>query len=77
MKITKFILALIIIIFSSYSLLSKNFESLPFMMFFLGAFMLLSGLSEFQKDRKRFEGYMFMAVSIFIFFVYIQGFLLN
>ncbi len=77
MKITKLILALIIIIFSSYSLISKNFESLPFMMFFLGVFMLLSGLSEFQKDRKRFEGYMFMGVSIFLFFVSIQGFLLN
>ena len=74
MKITKLILALIIIIFSSYSLISKNFESLPFMMFFSGVFMLLSGLSEFQKDRKRFEGYMFMGVSIFLFFVSIQGF---
>jgi len=39
--------------------------------------MLISGLSELQKDRKRFEGYMFLTVSIFIFFVSIQGFLLN
>ena len=74
MKITRFILALIVIALSSYSLISNNFESMPFMMLFLGAFMLVSGLSELQKDRKRFEGYMFIVVSIFIFFVSIQGF---
>nr|WP_255349290.1 DUF3953 domain-containing protein [Paenisporosarcina sp. HGH0030] len=46
-------------------------------MLFLGAFMLVTGLFELQKDRKRFEGYMFIIVSLFIFFVSIQGFLLN
>ncbi|WP_419960592.1 DUF3953 domain-containing protein [Psychrobacillus sp. BM2] len=34
--------------------------------------MLVPGLSELQKDRKRFEGYMFIIVSLFIFFVSIQ-----
>lgn len=77
MKITKFILMLIVIALSSYGLISGNYESIPFMMLFLGAFMLISGLSEQQKDRKRFEGYMFLTVSIFIFFVSLQGFLLN
>ena len=77
MKVIRIILAIIVIALSSYSLISKNFELMPFMMLFLGAFMLVTGLSELQKDRKRFEGYMFFIVSLFIFFVSIQGFLLN
>lgn len=77
MKIIRIILGIIVIALSSYSLISRNFELMPFMMLFLGAFMLVSGLSELQKDRKRFEGYMCIIVSLFIFFVSIQGFLLN
>lgn len=77
MKIIRIILGIIVIALSSYSLISRNFELMPFMMLFLGAFMLVTGLSEIQKDRKRFEGYMFIIVSLFIFFVSIQGFLLN
>ncbi|EPD52113.1 DUF3953 domain-containing protein [Paenisporosarcina sp. FSL H8-0542] len=77
MKIIRIILGIIVIALSSYSLISRNFELMPFMMLFLGAFMLVTGLFELQKDRKRFEGYMFIIVSLFIFFVSIQGFLLN
>ena len=77
MKIIRIILAIIVIVLSSYSLIRGNFELMPFMMLFLGAFMLATGLSELQKDRKRFEGYMFIVVSLFIFFVSLQGFLFN
>ncbi|MEK4760688.1 DUF3953 domain-containing protein [Viridibacillus sp. FSL E2-0187] len=34
--------------------------------------MLVIGLDELQKDRKRFEGYMWIIVSLFIFFVSIR-----
>ncbi|WP_397539205.1 DUF3953 domain-containing protein [Rummeliibacillus pycnus] len=77
MKIIRVLLGIIVIAFSSYCLISKNFELMPFMMLFLGAFMLATGLGELQKDRKRFEGYMCIIVSLFIFFVSIKGFLMN
>ncbi|MDM5312293.1 DUF3953 domain-containing protein [Peribacillus frigoritolerans] len=35
----------------------------------------MTGLSELQKDRKGFWGYMNIVISLFIFFVSIQGFL--
>lgn len=76
-KLTRIIFALIIIALSTYSLISRNFESMSFVMMLLGAFMLLTGLSELQKDRKKFEGYMFIVASLFIFSVTILGLLLD
>ncbi|MFS0762324.1 DUF3953 domain-containing protein [Peribacillus sp. 1P06PB] len=44
-------------------------------MFFLGAYLLVTGLAELQKDRKGFWGYMNIVVSLFLFFFYIPYFL--
>ncbi|WP_350302795.1 DUF3953 domain-containing protein [Peribacillus frigoritolerans] len=44
-------------------------------MFFLEAYMLVTGLAELQKDRKGFWGYMNIVVSLFLFFFYIPYFL--
>lgn len=77
MNIARLIFAIIAIALSSYSLISRDFVLMPIVMFFLGAYMLVTGLSELQKDRKRFEGYMFIIVSLFIFFVSIQGLLFH
>ncbi|MFE5430851.1 DUF3953 domain-containing protein [Peribacillus simplex] len=44
-------------------------------MFFLGAYILVTGLAELQKDRKGFWGYMNIVISFFIFLVYIPYFL--
>ncbi|MGG1483034.1 DUF3953 domain-containing protein [Peribacillus castrilensis] len=44
-------------------------------MFFLGAFMLVTGFVELQKDRKGFWGYMNIVISLFLFFFYIPYFL--
>ncbi|WP_458355335.1 DUF3953 domain-containing protein [Peribacillus frigoritolerans] len=71
----KIILALVVILLSGYSLITQTFELMPYYMFFLGAFMLMSGLAELQKDRKGFWGYMNIVISLFIFFVYIPDFL--
>ncbi|MGE7921272.1 DUF3953 domain-containing protein [Viridibacillus sp. NPDC093762] len=38
---------------------------------------LVTGLVELQKDRKRSEGYLFIIISLLIFFVSILDFLLN
>jgi len=77
MKITRFVLALIVIAISGYSLISKNFQTMPYMMLFLGGFMLVTGFSELLKDKLRFGGYMFITVSIFIFSVSLMGIFLN
>ncbi|MFY0804774.1 DUF3953 domain-containing protein [Peribacillus frigoritolerans] len=46
-------------------------------MFSQGELILVTGLSELQKDQKGFWGYMNIVISLFIFFVSIQGFLMN
>ncbi|WP_427138848.1 DUF3953 domain-containing protein [Psychrobacillus psychrodurans] len=72
MKVSRVLLGIIVIVFSSYILISKNYELMPFMMLLLGTLMLVSGIVELQKDRKKFEGYLFIIVSLFIFLVFIQ-----
>ncbi|MES1042629.1 DUF3953 domain-containing protein [Peribacillus simplex] len=46
---------------------------MPYYMFFLGTFMLVTGLAELQKDRKGFWGYRDIVISLFIFFFYISN----
>ena len=65
----RIILAIVVIVLSGYSLITQTFELFPYYMFFLGAFMLVTGLAELQKDRKGFWGYMNIAISLFIFFL--------
>ncbi|MGO4184988.1 DUF3953 domain-containing protein [Paenibacillus sp. TAF43_2] len=77
MKKSRIILAIIVFGLSCYSLTTKNFEMMPYLMFFLAIFMLVTGLAELQKDRKSFWGYMSIIVFLFALFVSIQGFLLN
>ncbi|MGE7759662.1 DUF3953 domain-containing protein [Peribacillus sp. NPDC097895] len=73
----RIILTIVVIVLSGYSLITQTFELLPYYMFFLGALTLMTGLAELQKDRKGFWGYMNIAISLFIFFVSKQAFLMN
>lgn len=77
LKILKVIFSIIVLTLAGYSLITKNFELSSYMIFFLGALMLVTGLAELQKDRKGFWGYMSIIASLFAFFVFIQGFLLK
>ncbi|MFF2287876.1 DUF3953 domain-containing protein [Peribacillus butanolivorans] len=77
LKILRIVFSIIVLILSGYVLITGNFELSSYMIFFLGALMLVTGLAELQKDRKRFWGYMSIIVSLYAFFVSIQGFLLN
>ncbi|MDM5360718.1 DUF3953 domain-containing protein [Peribacillus sp. ACCC06369] len=70
------ILAIVVIVISSYSLITEA-ELMPYYMLFLGALILVTGFAELQKDRKGFWGYMNIVISLFVFFVSIQGFLMN
>ncbi|PHD71575.1 hypothetical protein COF64_23495 [Bacillus sp. AFS043905] len=75
MKVVRTILAIVVIVLSGYSLITQTFELMPYYMFILGAFILVSGFIELQKDRKGFWGYMNIVISLFIFIFYIPYFL--
>ncbi|BFT70800.1 DUF3953 domain-containing protein [Paenibacillus sp. P36] len=77
LKKSKVIIAIFVICFSSYLLITKNFELMPFLMLTLAIFMLVTGLVEHQRNRKGFWGYLSILVSLFILFVSLQGFFLN
>jgi len=73
--VVRTILAIVVIVLSGYSLITQTFELMPYYMFILGAFILVSGFIELQKDRKGFWGYMNIVISLFIFIFYIPYFL--
>ncbi|RAZ69586.1 hypothetical protein DP119_02705 [Planococcus maitriensis] len=77
MKIIRIILNVIVIVFAAYVLFIEDFTLMPYVMLTMGIFMLVAGFEKIQKDRKEFWGYMFVIVSIFIFFVSAQGFIVN
>lgn len=77
MKILKLILSIAGAGFALFILTTKSFEFMPYMLLVLGVSSLFTGVSELQKDKKAFWGYMNIIVSLFVFFVSIQGFLLN
>ncbi|MGG3480701.1 hypothetical protein ABES21_24915 [Peribacillus frigoritolerans] len=76
MKIVRIILAIIVLALSAYLLITENFEFMPYLILISGAIMLVRALAELQKDRK--GGFLgCVVVSLFLFFVSIQGFLMN
>ncbi|MCM2531658.1 DUF3953 domain-containing protein [Neobacillus pocheonensis] len=75
LKISRIILAVIVILISGIGLFTKIFDFQPYMMFFFSLFMLVMGLEEFQKGRKGI-GWISIVVFLFLLFVSIQGFLL-
>ena len=77
LKALRIILAIVTMGLSSYCIITQNFEFIPYLMFLLGATLLVTGLIELKKDRKEFGGYMCIIASLFTFFVSIEGFLLN
>jgi len=76
-KTIRVIFSIITLALAGYGLATQNFKFMPFMMFSLGVTMLMAGLMELKRKPKSFWGYMNIAASLFVFFVSIQGFLLN
>jgi len=76
-KTIRAIFSIITLALAGYGLATQNFKFMPFMMFSLGVTMLMAGLMELKRKPKSFWGYMNIAASLFVFFVSIQGFLLN
>lgn len=77
LKILRIILSIITMGLSVFSLITKNFEYIPYLMLSLGATMLVAGLIELQKNSKEFWGYFGIVASLFAFYVAIQGFFLH
>jgi len=76
-KTIRVIFSIITLALAGYGLVTQNFKFMPFMMFSLGVTMLMAGLMGLKRKPKSFWGYMNIAASLFVFFVSIQGFLLN
>lgn len=73
LKILKVILSVIVIALAGYGLITKNFEFMPYMMLFLGVFMLVTGISELQAKKKT-SAIPFILAAAFLFFVAIYTF---
>jgi Protein of unknown function (DUF3953) len=52
LKILRIILSVIVMALAGYSLFTKNFEFMSYMMFFVGVLMLVIGVAELQAKRK-------------------------
>jgi len=76
-KMIRIILQVVGVGFAAYVLWSQDFTLMPYLMLILGVLMLAAGFERIQKDRKEFWGYMFVVISLFIFFVSAQGFIVN
>nr|WP_157047328.1 hypothetical protein [Alkaliphilus metalliredigens] len=64
-------------VLAGYSLIIGNFDLMPYILFFFGVSILISGFVELQREKKSFWGYMRIAYALFIFWGLIKSFLLN
>lgn len=74
MNIVKIFLGSIVFIIATYSLLTET-ELMPYYSFFLGAFILVTGIAELQKDRKSW-GYINICISLLVFYASIDSLLM-
>ena len=70
-KIRKTI-SIIVMALAIYGLFSDHNDLLPFTIAGLAALMVIMGVEEYQKNRESYRGYLLVAVSIFMLFVFIQ-----
>ncbi|QNK89589.1 DUF3953 domain-containing protein [Sporosarcina sp. FSL K6-1540] len=73
LKILRIILSVIVMALAGYSLITKNFEFMSYMMFFLGVLMLVTGVAELQAKRKT-NAISSILAAAFLFFVAIYTF---
>jgi hypothetical protein len=77
LKTLRIVFAIITLVLVGYGLTTeKSGVVLPYMMLFMGAMLLVMGISEIKNERKQI-GFISIIVSLFVFYVSIQGFLLN
>ena len=69
LKILRIVLSIITISLSGFSLITENFEYIPYLMLSLGATMLVIGSIELQKNRKDFWGFIEYSLYHYLFFM--------
>nr|WP_026907259.1 YczI family protein [Paucisalibacillus globulus] len=73
LKILRIVFSIVTMGLAVYGLTTQNFEYGHVMILFLGLMMLVLGIEEFQKGKKR-SGWLSIIVSLFAIIVSIQGF---
>lgn len=73
LKILRIISSVIAFALAGYSLITKNFEFMPYMLLFLGLSVLVTGVLELKAKRKTSAIISFLAVA-FAFFVVIYAY---
>lgn len=75
LKILQFVFSIIVVSFSAYGLITKNYQLNFLTTFFLGLVMLVWGIKEFQQERKVY-GWLLIVLFLFSVYVSIQSFIL-
>ena len=73
LKISRMIVGIIVFFWAIFIMAAQRFETMPYMMFGLGLFMMLTCLEELHKKPTKFWGYISIAVSIFIIDVSLES----
>ena len=76
LKVLQIIFSIIAMALASYGLVTQDFRFQAYMILFLGLTMLVSGLQEFQKNKKG-TGWMLIGVFALLMFVAIRSFMWN
>ncbi|MBY0217859.1 DUF3953 domain-containing protein [Paenibacillus illinoisensis] len=71
----RIIFLIVAVAIAGYGLISNNFDFQPFMILALGLSILVMGLQEFKKNKKR-QGWLMIIVFGFSLFVSIRGLML-
>ncbi|MEW4282526.1 DUF3953 domain-containing protein [Priestia koreensis] len=76
LKILRYVLSVITLLFVSYGLITKDFKFGNSMFLFFGLTMLVLGIEEIQRERKVMGG-LLIAVFFFSIYVSIEGLLIS
>lgn len=74
--ILRILFSIITLALAGYGLITRNFEFQAYLILFLGLTMLVTGIQEFQQNRK-LTGWLLIVVFAFSLFVSIQSFILH
>ncbi|MGE7750713.1 DUF3953 domain-containing protein [Lysinibacillus fusiformis] len=73
LTILQILFSIIVVLLSTYSIITSDYQLNFLVLFFLGLLMLIIGIKEFQRERK-VSGWLNIGVFLFSIFVSIQIF---
>ncbi|QUH26511.1 hypothetical protein [Serpentinicella alkaliphila] len=77
LKIIGGILSVIVIGLGGYSIFTKDYQFMTYLMFFLGSSLVISALLEFKKNKKSARGYFNIGLSVIVFVLFLQKIFTN